>query len=67
MANQVHPFQVCDIEDDVEQENKGTHPEASSKGKSKQSIDLYEHQFILLYQKASRNRRHPIRIQSTKP
>ena len=38
MANQVHPFQVCDIEDNVE---------ASSEGKSKQSIDLYEHQFIL--------------------
>ena len=55
MANQVHPFQVCDIEDNVEQENKGTHSEASSEGKSKQSIDPYEHQFILF---ASYMRRH---------
>ena len=40
MANKIHPIQVIDIEDNVGKEKKGTHPEASLEGKSKQSIDL---------------------------
>ena len=43
MANKVHPIDIetlrtLDIEDNVEQENKGTQTEASSEGKSRQSL-----------------------------